>query len=265
MKLKMNLLENAHDFINSSLTYYSYAEDNERMWKIAFINIVQALELMAKEKLRRVNNFLVYENIDNPKNTISLSIALDRLIKILEIELDPKDIANIKKAIQLRNQMMHYEIEYSVHELKAKYCRLFEFATSFHTRFLDSELHAFIYEDLWEIEADLMTYFRSRLILYNSEEVAPKFVREMLDAQYIIEYIIAGEVFPRIKYGDEPDKRHSRGRCEDCAVNHGEYHVPGCDWERCPKCLGQAISCGCDDVGEREESAADGIQVQVNT
>ena len=36
--------------------------------------------------------------------------------------------------------------------------------------------------------------------------------------------------------------------CHDCRVKEGEYHIVGCDWERCPKCGGQYISCGCDDA-----------------
>lgn len=39
---------------------------------------------------------------------------------------------------------------------------------------------------------------------------------------------------------DEPS-----GRCHDCGIAHGGYHHPGCDAERCPRCFGQLISCGC--------------------
>lgn len=35
------------------------------------------------------------------------------------------------------------------------------------------------------------------------------------------------------------------GRCHDCNIVHGGNHHPGCDVERCPRCDGQLISCGC--------------------
>ncbi len=38
-------------------------------------------------------------------------------------------------------------------------------------------------------------------------------------------------------------------KCHDCYVLNGGKHHPGCDMERCPRCSGQLISCGClDDV-----------------
>ena len=34
-------------------------------------------------------------------------------------------------------------------------------------------------------------------------------------------------------------------KCHDCGELLGAKHIPGCDAEQCPFCLGQAISCGC--------------------
>jgi hypothetical protein len=34
-------------------------------------------------------------------------------------------------------------------------------------------------------------------------------------------------------------------KCHDCGVDVGGFHHPGCDTEKCPKCSGQLIGCGC--------------------
>lgn len=43
------------------------------------------------------------------------------------------------------------------------------------------------------------------------------------------------------------------GRCHDCNIAPGGMHHPGCDMERCPKCGGRLISCGCLDEEDEEE------------
>lgn len=53
------------------------------------------------------------------------------------------------------------------------------------------------------------------------------------------------------------ERRRVGGRgvsnCGDCGAPRGGLHHPGCDMERCPRCRGQLIMCGCwDDL----ESAA---------
>lgn len=44
--------------------------------------------------------------------------------------------------------------------------------------------------------------------------------------------------------------------CHDCNAAPGKYHHVGCDVERCPRCGGQLISCGCVFKGEEEEQEA---------
>ena len=58
---------------------------------------------------------------------------------------------------------------------------------------------------------------------------------------------IGGEEVERVRYGSErEDWGGDRGPCHDCGVIKGEFHVPGCDVERCPSCGGQLGGCDCD-------------------
>jgi len=72
--------------------------------------------------------------------------------------------------------------------------------------------------------------------------------REMTSARtcHVVPILIGGEDFVPICW-DGP------GRCHDCGVQPGGYHHPGCDTERCPKCQGQLIACGCLDGDEEED------------
>lgn len=60
------------------------------------------------------------------------------------------------------------------------------------------------------------------------------------------------EVILHDPYGDggEPMRQPT---CPDCGVPPGEFHLSGCDVERCPSCGGQRISCRCLDEPAREE------------
>jgi hypothetical protein len=60
-------------------------------------------------------------------------------------------------------------------------------------------------------------------------------------------------VMERVRYGSEREDWGADHRpCHDCGVIKGEFHVPGCDVERCPECDGQFGGCDCDwpDLGE---------------
>jgi len=71
--------------------------------------------------------------------------------------------------------------------------------------------------------------------------------KKIVEAQMIKTCSIGGKQYNRIRYGEETsDWGPSDKPCHDCGVVEGQFHVPGCDWEQCPSCKGQALSCDCD-------------------
>lgn len=73
------------------------------------------------------------------------------------------------------------------------------------------------------------------------------------------------KTLPSVPY--EPEYGGPTQRCHDCGVARGGYHHPGCDMERCPRCGGQLIVCGClsdeaYDAWQRVRGERDAMQVE---
>ena len=133
MKIELNLHENSLDFLEESLEQYtianedgvhhSYRSDYKKKlkWKFAFINLVQATELLLKEIISEISPILLKPNIDNPTNdekTITFAQSLHRFKAFSTISLSDEDIAHLIKCAKLRNQFTHFNVSISSEEAK---------------------------------------------------------------------------------------------------------------------------------------------------
>jgi ppGpp synthetase/RelA/SpoT-type nucleotidyltranferase len=94
-------------------------------------------------------------------------------------------------------------------------------------------------------------------VIFNGMKVIASWPDQVKSAQEITHYEIGGTDHRRVAFGDEPDEwGANRGPCHDCAAIKGQFHVVGCDVERCPACGGQVISCDCPYDEDPEEKPA---------
>lgn len=244
----MALLENAHDFLNESLRCSVLAEREPREWKFAVLHVVQAIELLLKARLEVEHPVLIFEDVDRRRRTISMAQAVDRIVTVAGVPLTSREQRSIRKARAWRDAIVHHEFEMSAYEVESVYVQLFEFLVRFHDEHTDfGSLHTYIRPELWSREAELFEFFKREFVVYDGREMVRYWPSQIVAAQELKTVDLYGRSYDRIAYGNEPgyDRLLIRDTCHDCGVRQGELHVPDCDVERCPRCFGQIITCGC--------------------
>jgi hypothetical protein len=73
----------------------------------------------------------------------------------------------------------------------------------------------------------------------------------LASAQLVTTTRVGEREVARVRYGEEEDDWGANSRpCHDCYAIKGEFHVEGCDVERCPGCGGQRFNCDCEPCDE---------------
>ena len=234
-----------------SLRKADEAIQNPRNWKYAVLHLVHAAELLLKHRLFVEHPLFIYDNVDTPRETVSLSRALQRL-KSISIELSSSDDAAIKRAVKWRNEITHYQVDLKILQVRAGFLDLYLFVDSFHLEHFRTELLDHIPAEMHAFAAELLAEGRREFVRYGSREVHKGYLPKLLYAQKYPVIELSGRSFDRFKYGDEPwwQDEGMRGMtplefCRDCATAVGDLHGPACCVEVCPNCNDQLTYCGC--------------------
>jgi hypothetical protein len=95
----------------------------------------------------------------------------------------------------------------------------------------------------------------NKTVTHNGVEVIEGWPERIAEGQTVTTYLIGGKEYSRIRYGEESeDWGAGKQPCHDCAVVKGQFHVLGCDVERCPVCKGQVITCDCPYDADEEQA-----------
>jgi hypothetical protein len=88
-------------------------------------------------------------------------------------------------------------------------------------------------------------------VVYRGVSMIEGWPEKIQAAQTITTCLANGLEVASVRYGEEPDDWGAdRQPCHDCAAIKGEFHVEGCDVERCAGCGGQRFNCDCEPCEE---------------
>ncbi|UES56044.1 hypothetical protein GFK91_10750 [Roseibium aggregatum] len=135
-RLELGFLENSHRFLKEAAAKAKLARTEEDQWMFAVSALIQSVELALKAALAEIHPVLIYENIDDPKRTVSIRTATNRLTnkKIGKLEFTERDQRRLQRAISIRNELTHSDFSINLAQVKANFHEVFAFLAEFNRK-----------------------------------------------------------------------------------------------------------------------------------
>lgn len=146
-----NLVENAKDSLSHAIEHLGPVNKNSTGdWKRIIVDFAHVVELLVKERLRRIHPAFVFNNIDKyPSNeafTVGADLAFLRLQKIGNIKFSDADINAVKSAREKRNEIEHFEFSIENHEAKVLVGQVLSFILKFAEEELELEWNSLCFK-----------------------------------------------------------------------------------------------------------------------
>jgi len=151
MKIEFDLLQNGLDSIDRAIELIAWKDEvnDAKRLKQSILAVSHGIEQILKERLRRVHPSLIWDDVDKfpslSARTVTVDIALSRLIKIGGLEQLLEEFDLIRALRDTRNAIEHY----SWITTKAEADRIVGQALGFALHFIKNELQI----DLFGYEA----------------------------------------------------------------------------------------------------------------
>lgn len=131
-----NLVENAKDSLCHAIEHLGPVNKNSTGdWKRIIVDLAHVVELLLKERLRRIHPAFVYRNIDkhsvNNPFTVGSELAFHRLQTIGGISFSKADSNAVKSAREKRNEIEHFEFSIGIHEAQVIVGQVLSFILKF--------------------------------------------------------------------------------------------------------------------------------------
>ena len=178
--LKYRLLENGIDSISHGIDHYLEGNKDKKEWnfKYAILHIFQGIELILKEKLYRINQILIYSNIDTEINDTSYTVSFGKLgvrLRNAGIIFQIEWLNTLREIQKIRNLIQHKEFSLDIGEIKAIIGESIEFLINFMRKELSIELRDYLQGEKYELLIEMIDFYEEKL------KIAKEKVQEHFD------------------------------------------------------------------------------------
>lgn len=152
-KLKLDLLTNGIDFIQSGVEYFLRDDPDPRSHKYAVLHLFSGLLLLLKERLRREHPSLIFKEVRElgkpAAKTVDFDEAIARLESCAAVKFGDQQKKVLRSAQNMRNVVEHYEFEINLRQAQSIIGDLSEFIYCFMQDELDERLEAHVSTEVW--------------------------------------------------------------------------------------------------------------------